>query len=388
MQSGKARRPHGVRRESGMEDRKYYLDWLRVAAFLFLILFHVGCLYAPWDYNLKSPRLAPGIDWALLALGAWRMALLFFISGVACRFLIGKLGAGGFATDRIRRLLPVILFGMLVVIPPQTYVELGAKGVTRLGYVAFWLGEYLAADQTLVAPLHKTMPTWDHLWFLVYLLVYVLLFAVWAGALRLGAVRAREGPRWLLPIFLGAPALWLTGANLAILQFPLTHALVNDWAGHLKWFGMFGFGAALAGYAPFWRFVRAQRFWLLAGALALLGVRSFVNDPLFAAMSGPYAWAMILALCGYAARYLDRGSPLLTHLNEAVLPIYVLHQPILLIAAYWLFQLRLPLVLEALAIVAITGVGCFALYEAFIRPFGPMRFLFGLKPLPAVTARG
>lgn len=140
-----------------METRKHHLDWLRVLAFLFLILFHVGCLYAPWDYNLKSPRLVPATAWWLGALGAWRMALLFFISGVACRFLLDKLGAGGFARDRLRRLLPVILFGMLVVIPPQTFVELRAKGVTQLGYLDFWLGEYLAADQTLVAPLHKTM---------------------------------------------------------------------------------------------------------------------------------------------------------------------------------------------------------------------------------------
>ena len=85
-----------------------------------------------------------------------------------------KLGAGRFALDRLRRLLPVILFGMAVVIPPQTYVELVSKGVTHQDYLSFWFNSYLAADQTLVRPLHKTMPTWDHLWFLVYLFVYVL----------------------------------------------------------------------------------------------------------------------------------------------------------------------------------------------------------------------
>src|SRR5471030_3340793 len=107
-----------------MGSRKYFLDWLRVCAFVVLIVFHVGCLYATWDYNIKSPRLVPMIDWALLALTPWRMALLFVISGVASRHLLAKLGAGGFARDRLRRLLPVILFGALVVIPPQTYIML------------------------------------------------------------------------------------------------------------------------------------------------------------------------------------------------------------------------------------------------------------------------
>src|SRR5207253_3403004 len=91
---------------------------------------------------------------------------------------IARLGAGRFALDRVRRLLPVILFAMFVVIPPQTYIELVSKGVWHGDYLSFWFTQYLPADQTLVRPLHKTMPTWDHLWFVVYLFFYTLGFAV------------------------------------------------------------------------------------------------------------------------------------------------------------------------------------------------------------------
>src|SRR5690348_15418982 len=107
-----------------MGERKYFLDWLRVSAFGFLILFHVGMLYVSWPFNLKSPRLAPEIEPWMTALGAFRLPLLFFISGVAARFLMARLGPGQFALDRVRRLLPAILFAMFVVIPPQTYIEL------------------------------------------------------------------------------------------------------------------------------------------------------------------------------------------------------------------------------------------------------------------------
>ncbi len=113
-----------------MQSRKYFLDWLRVSAFAALILFHVGMLYVGWGYPLKSPRLYPAIEPLMNAMSAWRLALLFLISGVASRFLIDKLGPGAFAGDRIRRLLPVILVGMLVVIPPQTYLVLVSR--TRL----------------------------------------------------------------------------------------------------------------------------------------------------------------------------------------------------------------------------------------------------------------
>src|SRR5690242_15920161 len=102
-----------------MGERKYFLDWLRVGAFFLLILFHVGMLYVTWGYNLKSPRIFPDLEYAMNLVSPWRLALLFFISGVASRFLLSKLGARGFAKDRVRRLLPVILLGMLVINPPQ-----------------------------------------------------------------------------------------------------------------------------------------------------------------------------------------------------------------------------------------------------------------------------
>jgi hypothetical protein len=105
-----------------------------------------------------------------------------------------------------------------------------------------------------------------------------------------------------------------------------------------------------------------------------------VNDPYWSVVSALYAWAAICALCGFARAALNRPSPRLSHLNEAVLPVYVLHQPILLIAAFWLFPLRLPLPVEVLVLASVTALGSFAIYEALIRPFAVTRFLFGLEP--------
>jgi len=364
-----------------MDTRKYFLDWLRVIAFALLILFHVGMLYVTWDNNLKSPRLVPGLEWALLTFSVWRMPLLFLISGVACRFLIGKLGPGRFALDRLRRLLPVILFGMLVVIPPQTWVVLVSKGVTHQSYLDFWWSSYLRADQTLVAPLGMTMPTWDHLWFLVYLLVYSMLFALAFGLSR----RARHVPsapsRLPIAVLLIGPALWLAASKVRIDSgMPLTHALVDDWGGHIRWIGMFATGALCASQPSFWDWLRDHRWQLAAAAAVLLALQSNSNGLVWSAVSGLYAWAAICAVCGFAHRHLNRPSALLSHLNEAVLPIYVLHQPILAVSAYYVFPLRLPLPVEGLLLAGITGLGSFAIYEAAIRPFAVSRFLFGLKP--------
>ena len=95
--------------------------------------------------------------------------------------------------------------------------------------------------------------------------------------------------------------------------------------------------------------------------------------------SGLYGWAAILTLLGLAARFLNRSSSQLAYLNVAILPVYVLHQPILIAAAWLLFGLALPLPLEMVLLVAITAFGALATYHIAIRPFRAMRFLFGLK---------
>ena len=185
-----------------------------------------------------------------------------------------------------------------------------------------------------------------------------------------------------------APAVWLAATNLVILtRAPITDALVNDWGGHLKWAGLFVTGLVAARQDRFWALLEANRGKALAAAAGLLAIQCQVNDPAWSVVSGLYAWAAICALCGFATAFLNRGSALLTHLNQAVLPIYVLHQPILLVTAYWLFPLSLPVPVEVLLLAAATGLGSFGIYEALIRPFAVTRFLFGLKPKVVADGR-
>ena len=48
--------------------RRYDLDWLRIAAFGLLIGYHVGMLYVPWDFHVKSDyRGGPGLTALMLA---------------------------------------------------------------------------------------------------------------------------------------------------------------------------------------------------------------------------------------------------------------------------------------------------------------------------------
>ena len=367
-----------------MGERKHFLDWLRVIAFFLLILFHVGLLYVSWGYNLKSERISTDLEYAMNLLSPWRLALLFFISGVASRFLVARLGAGGFAKDRLRRLLPVLLLGMLVINPVQVYVEVLDKGVFEDGYLDFWFGPYLRNGYYP----YRMTPAWDHLWFLLYLLVYAMALAAVLSARRAAEARA-IGPLWLVVV----PGAWLVASDLLVSEVhPATLGFFYDWANHIRWIGVYFAGAICGSQQGFWDLLRVRRrtLALTSAALLIAHLASMALDfgipwdsIVFNALSGLYGWSVILTLCGYAAEHWNRPSRALSYLNEAILPVYVFHQPVMLVLAYNLFPLRLPVPVEVALLILGTGVGSFLGYEIFARRTRVLRFLFGLRQLPA-----
>ena len=158
---------------SQTSTRRYDLDWLRVIAFGLLILYHTGMFYVTWDWHVKSVHAGPGIEWLMRLVNPWRLALLFVISGVALRFLADKTGsAARLARERTVRLGLPILFGMAVVVAPQSWLQLTESGEFHGSFLKFW-PQYLdpASHFSIITP------TWNHLWYVVYLLVYTLLLA-------------------------------------------------------------------------------------------------------------------------------------------------------------------------------------------------------------------
>lgn len=365
-------------------ERKYFLDWLRVAAFGFLIFFHVGLQYVDWGNNTMGGRIFPDLEYLLICISPWRLVLLFFISGVASRFLIAKLQPGRFSLERIKRLFVVLLLGMFVIVPIQVYVELLHKGLIEPGYLDFWLNEYLKAKPFP----GYILPSWGHLWFLLYLLIYALCFALLFKVFRRD--KPYPIPLWVIIV---APGIWLCITNVLIQEFsPVTMDLVNDWGNHLRWIGAFAAGILCAGRGAFWEFVKTSRRKLLVVSLIGLSLqlgngalwRAGVEDPfwdgiIYGVIRGYYGWAVVLTLAGYASQYINRQSALLRYLNDAVLPVYVVHQPIIIVAAYFLFPLSTPFFIELVLMCLITGIGSFAFYELFVRRWLIARFLFGLK---------
>ena len=93
--------------------------------------------------------------------------------------------------------------------------------------------------------------------------------------------------------------------------------------------------------------------------------------------SGVQWWAIVAAL-GFCHHHLNRDHPLRATLNEAVFPVYILHQTVIVVLSQQLKPLGMAPLPEGLLLVALTVALCFGAYE-LIRRVGWLRPLFGLK---------
>jgi len=83
----------------------------------------------------------------------------------------------------------------------------------------------------------------------------------------------------------------------------------------------------------------------------------------------------------------SRGRRLYAYLREAVLPLYILHQPIVVAVAYGVVGWDAPIPVKYAAIVAASLVLTVAAYDLLVRRTPVTRFLFGMRPSRS-AARG
>jgi glucans biosynthesis protein C len=379
-----------------MTERRYDLDWLRIAAFGSLILYHVGMFYVSWDFHVKSSRASEAIEPLMLLVNPWRLTLLFLISGAATRFIADKMSAWKLTTSRMGRLWPPLLLAVFVIVPPQSYYEIveaiqeGAPLTVDNFYLRYVTGSgnWCDADGCLFTP------TYNHMWFVAYLILYTL-------ALILLLPLLRRAPK-AISVLIAGPGLLLTPwlflfAARAIL-FPIfgeTHDFRADPYAHTTYFVAFLFGFAIAKHQSFferctkWRLpalIAALIAWATLMTLYALfpgdGTSSNWLTTIFRGVRELQAATAIIVAIGYAHHYLrNADGPVRRVLTQAIFPFYLVHQTIIVVAGFYLDDLRLPLALEATLLIGATALGCWLFYD-LARRVPMLRPWVGLRSEP------
>lgn len=371
---------------SAANQRLYFLDWLRIGAFAVLVLYHVGMYYVRWDFHVKSPfaaEVGPWLEPWMRLTEPWRMSLLFMVSGAATAFMLQGGPTVALLRQRSKFLLVPLLAGIFLVVPPQSYFEVLYKYGYQGDYFSF-LGLYFdhymgfcQAGKCLI------LPTWNHLWFLPYLWLYtvVLWLAVklWPALLKTLAGLATsllQGPGlFLLPI----ASLLAMRLGLAD-RYPQNYSVVGDWFSHARYLSVFLTGAVFACSPALWTRL-ADRRWLALGAAlvcwaSLVVVRS--SRPLEHLVIAIFVWCALVAAFGFAKKQLDFDHPWRLPLVEAVFPVYILHQTLIILASQLLLPLRWPPALEAPVIIVATFTLSYAGY-LLVRRRAALRPWFGLR---------
>ena len=372
-------------------ERLYFLDWLRILAFAALVVYHVGMYYVSWDFHVKSPFAGPGLEPWMKLTEPWRMSLIFMISGAATAHMLK--GGPSFALVRRRsaHLLLPLLCGVLFIVPPQSYFQVKQQFNYSGDYWEF-LRLYFAGYRGFCGNRQcLILPTWNHLWFLPYLWVYTLVscgvLTLWPAALQVTAGLVNLAFRGL-GIILSPVALILLLRLTLFEPYPATHALWGDWFNHAIYLGMFILGALFATPSTQWQRLASLRWLALVVAFSFWAVLVFVHPskPVEHALVAVYQWSALVAAFGFAKTHLNRDSPLRSRLTEAVFPVYLLHQTIIIVGSQLLLSLRLPPAIEGPILVLAAFAFSYAGYE-LVRHVNALRPWLGLKTVNCQKVR-
>ncbi|VXB58429.1 Glucan biosynthesis protein [Flavobacterium sp. 9AF] len=368
-------------------ERRYDLDWLRVIAFGLLIFYHIGMFFVPWGWHIKNNTIYEWLIYPMLFLNRWRMPLLFIISGMGAALSLQKRTGLQFSKERFIRLFIPLVFGILVIVPPQVYIERIAYNGFTGNYFDFWpsesfIGEYPTGNLS-----------WHHLWFLPYIFTYSLILL--PLFLYLKKKPNTRFINWLSKKVSSQYSIYLFILPLFLMEsfldpfFPITHSLFDDWFNFFYNLVLFLYGFIfITKQELFFKTVSTYyktyfKIGIMAFSLFLYLISfqdGWQRHFLEAAVNQINMWSWLLTFFGIAAIYLNKKSKIIAYCNTAVYPFYILHQTVIVVMAYYIKDAEWNLFTKFIFLVATTFLICFILYHFIIRKIRILQFVMGVKP--------
>jgi glucan biosynthesis protein C len=369
------------------KNRLYYLDWLRVITILAILCYHANRFFTLNDWQIKNADLNLASTVFMEAFNLWMMPLLFMISGAAIYFSLKSRSTNAYLKERVVRLfVPLAGIGVFVLGPLQVYLERLTHGDFSGNFWQFYPhyfdGVYGFGGNFAFMGLH--------LWYLMLLFLFsmlalpLMLPSRKTGSSLLTRLSQRLNTSWVLVILFAVIGLGSLFSDLLGLGFTRE---MGSWD-ILSYFLFFLAGYMLFANARTQDTVRRLGLPLLITGLVTATIHLFLlfnsatgqsydNSPIDLRLVA--TWTLILGILGTGARFLSFNHKNLSYANEAVLPFYILHQPVLLVIGYFVVQWSLPAVAKYTIILISAFCVIMAIYEILVRRWNVLRFLSGMK---------
>ena len=360
---------------------------------------HGLCLPETLPWRTQSEHAGLWGDLLIEAMAPWRISVVFFIAGAATRFMLDKHDFGGFLQNRVLRLIVPFVMAVIALVPLMLYIS--EPQLRGANYLEFLANAGLRSHEVYSV----WLPHLGHVWFLPYVFLYALL----AGLAWFNARPAFEAVHgWIntrpVAVLVAGAALMLIIADAGLKPvFGRTNMPVDDPTSHVRSIPMFFLGLMLARPSGFWERLRSAGIWLFPAVVVLLaivmGLAALQSlSPAFpwirqltGIADGAYGAVSVFAILSLASRFLTKPGQSLSYFGDAIMPVYLMHQPVIVFVGDSINGLGLPLWAEFGLIFGLAVGFPLLVYHFIVRHTGILRVLCGLKPhathtLPAPAA--
>ncbi|WP_160716171.1 hypothetical protein [Chitinophaga solisilvae] len=373
-------------------SRQAYIDWLRAAA-----VYGIFGYTAARPFMGDSTWMVKNTDTSLLLtkmaqwLNTWCLPLLFFVSGAATWHMTISRDHSKRILLWLRRLFIPLTAGILLVLPPQIYIERlnsGYQGRFTDFLPSFFEGRPYPGGNT----------SWHHLRVIACLAIYEAMLAPLLS--RAASFQARNVIRRLAWFYRGyriyllaiPGIIWYCCAPSA---FPDNAGRLLHTADFICW-GIFLVTGILFAMQPILadslvRNRRASLAGLLTCILTGIIIRTMAihHTPLLSLLTVLHVWFLLFTLTGYAKKYLDSYQGISGYTTIFMSPFFILQQTVTVLAAWFIVRLPAGPELKFLLIASSSWMASALIIHLLIRPFILTRLLFGVKPKtpPVVTGK-
>ncbi|MDE6432657.1 MAG: acyltransferase [Lachnospiraceae bacterium] len=320
--------------------RKHYIDNLRNLTILLLFPVHTfmiwnnfGSRFYIWQGENKI------LSTLIVFVNPWFMPMLFALAGMSARYALEKRTNKEFMLQRVGKLLIPFMSGMIFLVPFQTLYARKFFDSYEGSFPDNW--KYFFTHLTDFSGYDGAF-TPGHLWFILFLFL-ISMFAL--ILFHLVPYEKMEVSAERLPVF---------GLVLLFIPIWLMYYIGN--------FGGFSIGKSFAlyliGYYVLSNDLIIERLeksikWLVV----LCGIGTVVSVAMYYRFSyygdlwvNFIGWISILVLLVLGKRFLNKRTGFTEYFNQASYPIYILHQSVLVILAYYVVQISGVLLVQVFCI--------------------------------------
>lgn len=389
-------------------NRRYDFDWLKIFGAVMVVIAHCAGSFSPWISTTENLQAYPEFSTVqpskifselLWNLNLWLMPMFMLLAGASVWYTLSKRSNRQYLHERLLHLgLPLFIL-MFALVIPSAYWMRSSMGQFSGSLLDFYLHFFDG-----IAPTGNF--TMFHMWFLVYLLIYVLLTLPLFRFLQSNVGQAlidklaracqRPGGIYLFVLPLLIVQLALSG----IFPTPEFPALVNDGPRFIWLLLVFIFGYILISDARFQSAIAKQgRLALvvtLATSVVMFAIAWQDNFNPYRDLPVDYSWTYVgfwtlfticswswlIVLFGFGQQFLNVNHGLLKYASAISYSLYLLHPLIWIPSMFLVLRWQVNTFVVFFAQTVLVLAGTLAL-TAVLQRWSVTRFLLGLKTTTA-----